>query len=172
MASTSPSSRSAFGLLAPHAFQLTSLQQLLIDDTEAELPSDLASEFPSDLEELSRLLLRIYHSEGLVLPRICRLVDLEVGNSTKSAAILFRGNTILTKSVELYLRRVGREFLDASIGDIVRRLCTEKVEIEIDPSRMKPGVKDKELQHNVHELLDWTSALWNSIYDARNFCPE
>lgn len=74
--------------------------------------------------------------------------------------------------MELYVRRIGREYLDASIGDVVRKLCAEKVEIEIDPSRMKQGVKDRELQHNVHELHDWTVAMWNSIYDARERCPE
>lgn len=116
--------------------------------------------------------MRIYQSETLLIPRIFRLVELEVENSTKSAAILFRGNTILTKSVELYLRRVGREYLEASIGDVVRKLCAEKVEVEIDPSRMKPGTKDKEMQHNVHVLHDWALAMWNSIYDAREKCPE
>ncbi|ORY89382.1 hypothetical protein BCR35DRAFT_300543 [Leucosporidium creatinivorum] len=146
--------------------------QLLIDDSDAELPTDIAHEFPSDLEEMSRLLLRIYQSESLLIPRIFRLVELEVETSTKSAAILFRGNTILTKSTELYVRRVGREYLDASIGDIVRKLCAEKVEIEIDPSRMKPGTKDKELQHNVQDLHDWSLAMWNSIYDAREKCPD
>lgn len=118
--------------------------------------------------------MRIYQAESILLPRILRLADIEVDNnarSQRSAAILFRGNTILTKSVELYLRLIGAEYLDASIGEPIRRICAEKVEIEIDPMKLKPGTKDKELQANVHALHEWTLTLWNSIYDAREKCP-
>ncbi|GJN90708.1 hypothetical protein Rhopal_003722-T1 [Rhodotorula paludigena] len=143
---------------------------LLTDDADADLATDVAHEFPSDLEEVTKLLMRIYQAESILLPRILRLADIEVDNnarSQRSAAILFRGNTILTKSVELYLRLIGAEYLDASIGEPIRRICAEKVEIEIDPMKLKPGTKDKELQANVHALHEWTLTLWNSIYDAR-----
>ncbi|BGP40339.1 hypothetical protein JCM10449v2_004300 [Rhodotorula kratochvilovae] len=152
-----------------------SMLRLLADDADAELATDIAHEFPSDLEEVTKILLRIYQAEAILLPRILRLADLEVDNnarSQRSAAILFRGNTILTKSVELYLRLIGAEYLDASIGETIRRICAEKVEIEIDPMKLKPGTRDKELQANVHLLHEWTLTLWNSIYDAREKCPH
>ena len=145
---------------------------LLQNDDQAELASAITCEFPSDLEELTKLLVRIYQAQRVLLPRILRLAELEVGGNTKTAAILFRGNTILTKSVELYMRLIGTEYLDASVGNVIRKLCADKVEVEIDPSRMKPGFKDKELQHNVHSLHDWTLAVWNAIYDAREKCPN
>lgn len=62
--------------------------------------------------------------------------------------------------------------MEASIGEPVRRLCAEKIEFEIDPMKMKPGTKEKELQNNVHALLEWSITVWNSIYDARHKCPE
>ncbi|KAI5481909.1 Ras GTPase-activating protein 1 [Pseudohyphozyma bogoriensis] len=146
---------------------------LLNDDPEAELAVDLAHEFPTDLEEVARILLRIYQAESQLIPRILRLTELEIeGGDTRSAAILFRGNSILTKSIELYLRLVGAEYLDLSIGEPIRRLCASKVEIEIDPSKMKHGAKEKDLTNNVHELHEWTTAVWNSIYDAREKCPN
>ncbi|GAA5989553.1 hypothetical protein JCM11641_004595 [Rhodosporidiobolus odoratus] len=149
--------------------------KLLADDSDAELATDIAHEFPSDLEEVTKILLRIYQADGQLVPRLLRLADLEVdGNNrnNRSAAILFRGNTILTKSVELYLRLIGAEYLDASIGEPIRRICAEKVEIEIDPMKLKPGWKEKELQANIHALHDWTLTVWNSIYDAREKCPH
>ncbi|KAM0791284.1 hypothetical protein ACM66B_005758 [Microbotryomycetes sp. NB124-2] len=148
------------------------LLQLLRNDPEAQLPQDIAHEFPSSLEELSRLLLRIYQADNLVLSRIFKLIETEVGSNTKSAAILFRGNTVLTKTIELYMRLVGSEFLEASIGEPVRRICKEQVAIEIDPAKMKTGVKEKEVMHNLHELHEWCIVVWNAIYDARQQCPD
>jgi len=110
-----------------------------------------------------------------LVPRLLRLADLEVDNNNRlnrSSAILFRGNTILTKSVELYLRLIGAEYLEASIGETIRKIIKDKVEIEIDPMKLKSGWKDKELVSNIHALHEWTTTLWNSIYDARERCPQ
>ncbi|GEM09828.1 ras GTPase-activating protein 1 [Rhodotorula toruloides] len=148
---------------------------LLTDDPEADLASDIALEFPADLEEVTCILLRVYSAKSLLLPRVLRLADLEIdinARNNRSAAILFRGNTILTKTIELYLRLIGAEYLDASIGNVIRRICADKVEIEIDPMKVKPGTKEKDLLANTHALHEWTLALWNSIYDAREKCPH
>jgi hypothetical protein len=139
------------------------------------LAIDIAQEFPSELEEVTSILLRIYQAESLLVPRLLRLADLEIDNNNRlnrSSAILFRGNTILTKSVELYLRLIGAEYLEASIGETIRKIIKDKVEIEIDPMKLKSGYKDKELLANVHALHEWTTTLWNSIYDARERCPQ
>lgn len=149
-----------------------SSEQLLNNDADAELAKDLTQEFPGDLEEMSKLLLRIYQAENLLIPRILRLTELEIDGDLNSAAILFRGNSVLTKSIELYLRLIGTEYLDVSIGEPIRRLCASKVDIEIDPSKMKPGLKDNELASNINELREWTTNVWNAIYDARERCPK
>lgn len=148
------------------------LSQLLNDDADAELATDIAHEFPTELEEVAKLLLRVYQAESQLLPRILRLAEMEIDGDLKSAAILFRGNSILTKSIELYLRLVGTDYLEASIGKPVRKLCAAKVDIEIDPTKMRVGSKDKDLQHNVQELREWTLTVWNAIYDAREKCPK
>ncbi|GAA6059021.1 hypothetical protein JCM10212_001246 [Sporobolomyces blumeae] len=151
------------------------LLNFLTGDNDAELATELALEFPSDLEEVTTILMRIYQAESILVPRLLRLADLEIDSNNRlnrASAILFRGNTILTKSVELYLRLIGAEYLEASIGEIIRKIVKDKVEIEIDPSKLKPGWKDKELAANVAALHEWTTALWNSIYDAREKCPQ
>ncbi|GAA5923856.1 hypothetical protein JCM1841_001414 [Sporobolomyces salmonicolor] len=149
--------------------------KLLTDDVDADLATDIAHEFPSDLEDVTKILLRIYQAESQLVTRLLRFADLEVDDNNRqnrSSAILFRGNTILTKSVELYLRLIGAEYLEASIGEPIRRICKEKVEIEIDPMRLKSGWKEKELQANIHALHEWTLTVWNSIYAAREKCPQ
>ncbi|GAA5983102.1 hypothetical protein JCM10908_000155 [Rhodotorula pacifica] len=153
----------------------SSILQMLCEDENADLVTEIAAAAPHELEETTRMLLRIFSSQSLLLDRIDRLAQLEVENSlrqNRSAAILFRGNTILTKSIELYLRLVGAEYLDASIGDTVRRICADKVEIEIDPLKYRHAVKEKELARNTQALQEWTRKLWDSIYRARDKCPR
>lgn len=70
------------------------------------------------------------------------------------------------------MRLVGKEFMEASIGGVIRRLCEAKIEIEIDPAKMKSGTKEKELASNVKELKEWCGSIWKEIYNARERCPK
>ena len=62
----------------------------------------------------------------------------------------------------------GSAFLEASIGPVIRRLCTERVTIEIDPARSHKKNVDK----HTDLLVYWCQEFWKSIYDARKYCPE
>lgn len=148
---------------------------MLRADENAGLVSEIAAALPHELEETTRTILHILASQSLLVERIDCLARLEVEaglRQNRSAALLFRGNTILTKSIELYLRLVGAEYLEASIGDVVRRICEDRVEIEIDPSKVRPGVKEKETLRNMRELQEWTKKLWDAISRARGKCPR
>lgn len=152
-----------------------SATQMLREDEQAGLVTEIAAALPHELEETTHILLRILTSQSLLVDRIDRLAQVEVETGlrqNRSAAILFRGNTILTKSVEFYLRLIGAEYLDASIGDVVRRICADKVEIEIDPLKLRAGAKEKEILRNMSALQDWTKKLWDAIYRARGKCPR
>ena len=62
----------------------------------------------------------------------------------------------------------GGAFLEASVGSVIRRLCSEKVAIEIDPARSHKKNVDK----HAELLVFWCQEFWKSIYDARKQCPE
>jgi ATP-dependent Lon protease len=146
--------------------------QILKDDSDASLATELAQEFPVDLDTISALLLRIYHTESILISRIFQLTEREINVNITTTAVLFRGNSILTKLIELYLRLVGVDYLEASIGEVVRKLCSDKVDLELDPARMKSGVKEKEIAQQSHLLTSWATVIWNSIYEARQRCPR
>lgn len=82
---------------------------------------------------------------------------------------LFRGNTILTKIMELCMNWYGKAFLEASIGPVIRRLISEKVAIEVDPMRTTKGLKD--VEKNVEQLIYWCHEFWKQIYSVREECP-
>lgn len=80
-----------------------------------------------------------------------------------------RGNTVLTKTMELFMAWYGASFLEASVGSTIRRLCADKVAIEVDPVRSGKGAKSTE--KSVELLVYWCQEFWTSIYDARTQCP-
>jgi hypothetical protein len=83
---------------------------------------------------------------------------------------LFRGNTVLTKIMELSMSFYGKAFLEASIGSVMRRLCAEKVAIEVDPLRSGKSLKD--IERNVEQLIYWCQEFWKQIYSVRTECPQ
>jgi hypothetical protein len=83
---------------------------------------------------------------------------------------LFRGNTVLTKVMELCMTWYGKAFLEASIGPVLRRLCAEKIAIEVDPVRSGKGQKD--VERNVELLIHWCQEFWKQIYSVRMECPQ
>lgn len=63
----------------------------------------------------------------------------------------------------------GRPFLESSVGSVIRRICIERVSIEVDPSKTpKPN---RDVEKNVDTLVYWCRELWDSIYRSRSQCP-
>ncbi|KAJ7634305.1 GTPase activating protein [Mycena polygramma] len=60
-------------------------------------------------------------------------------------------------------------FLEASIGSVLRRLCAEKVGIEVDPMRSGKGTKD--VERNLELLIYWCREFWEQIYSVKTECP-
>ncbi|KAI0825122.1 Rho GTPase activation protein [Trametes gibbosa] len=108
-------------------------------------------------------------AKNVLLENIMELADREVDGTLSSHNTLFRGNTVFTKTVELYMSWYGMPFLEASVGATIRRLCTEKVAIEVDPVRLGKG--PKAIERNVDLLVTWCREFWDHIYEARTQCP-
>lgn len=72
--------------------------------------------------------------------------------------------------MELCMAWYGKAFLEASVGVVLRRLCAEKVAIEVDP--MRSGKSPKDVERNVDLLIYWCQQFWNQIYSVRTECPQ
>lgn len=77
---------------------------------------------------------------------------------------------MLTRTMELAMTWYGKSFLEASVGPVIRRLCAEKVSIEVDPIRSGKSLKDHE--KNVDLLVHWCTEFWKQIYTVRGECPK
>ncbi|KAF8973924.1 Rho GTPase activation protein [Flammula alnicola] len=122
------------------------------------------------LKSISSHLMSVAVATNVVIEQVQEYASREVENSATSHQTLFRGNTTLTKTIELCMTWYGKAFLEASIGNVLRRLCTEKIAIEVDPMRSGKGAKD--VERNVEQLIYWCHEFWNQIYSVRAECPN
>jgi hypothetical protein len=120
-----------------------------------------------ELDIFAQALLRIDIAHRRVLHRIIGLAEKEV-KARDTIATLFRGNGLLTKTVEMYMRVVAYDYLDSSVGQVIRRMCEEGVYFEIDPAKLEH--RDN-LKENVDGLEKWIEAIWQAIYNSRQKCP-
>ncbi|KAL1310562.1 hypothetical protein AAFC00_000841 [Neodothiora populina] len=89
-------------------------------------------------------------------------------NATLEANLLFRGNTLLTKSLDTYMRRVGREYLLAALGPTIRDINEKDPDCEVDPNRV---ANERALERNWAKLLQFTQEVWNAIRKSVNDAP-
>ncbi|OCH96153.1 Rho GTPase activation protein [Obba rivulosa] len=129
---------------------------------------DLETHFK--LKTISSHIMSIAIAKNVLMDNIMELADREVDGTVTSHQTLFRGNTVLTKTIELFMAWYGTSFLEASIGETIRRLCADRVGIEVDPVRSGKSVKG--IEKNVELLVYWCEELWTHIYEARRECPQ
>ncbi|KAK4539642.1 hypothetical protein LTR36_010468 [Oleoguttula mirabilis] len=89
-------------------------------------------------------------------------------NATVEANLLFRGNTLLTKSLDTHMRRVGKEYLEDSLAAKIREINDKDPNCEVDPNRVE-HVSD--LERNWRRLLLFTQEVWKAILAAKAKCP-
>ena len=89
-------------------------------------------------------------------------------NATLEANLLFRGNTLLTKSLDTHMRRVGKEFLEECLAARIKDINDKDPECEVDPNRVSSPV---DLDRNWRRLLHFTQEVWKSIVASKQRCP-
>ena len=102
------------------------------------------------------------HSEREILVR-----DLSK-NATSEANLLFRGNTLLTKSLDTHMRRVGKEYLEASLGAALEAISARDADCEVDPNKVH---SQQDLDRNWKRLRTYTEDIWRAICAAKHLCP-
>ncbi|KII86438.1 hypothetical protein PLICRDRAFT_93868 [Plicaturopsis crispa FD-325 SS-3] len=149
---------------AAYAGLLKTLQSRNILDWMSDFESKL------QLKSIATELVSFAIARNILTEHLFAFADREVDGTPSSHNTLFRGNTILTKTMELCMAWYGKSFLEASIGPVIRRLCNEKVAIEVDPVRS--GKTTKEVERSVELLIHWCREFWQQIYAVRKECPQ
>jgi hypothetical protein len=89
--------------------------------------------------------------------------------ATMEANLLFRGNSILTKTLDAYMRRLGNDYLRNTIAAIIRAIVESDPDCEIDPARVR---SQDQLEANQENLMALTRSIWQAIIASASSCPH
>jgi len=89
-------------------------------------------------------------------------------SATVEANLLFRGNSLLTKALDIHMRRLGKEFLEETLGERLRDIDESDPECEVDPNRVQ---NPEDLARNWRNLVALTSTVWKAINASASRCP-
>lgn len=93
-------------------------------------------------------------------------------DSTANPNIIFRGNTVATKSVDTYMRLVGQPYLSAVLGSIINEIFQGKKPCEVDVQRLtKERAPEKVAEKNMANLLSYCKRIFEAIASSFNRCP-
>lgn len=150
------------------------LEKILLNLDLIEFHNYITTDFHNlNLENLTLILLDVFQS----LKRECDWLNVLIQQEVKVSLdqpndnIIFRGNSILTKTLEFYNFRVGKIYLNKIIGEFINDLIENFKPIEIDPLRIKEENKDEIIEKNFQNLLELVKALWSKIYKSSNDVP-
>ena len=89
-------------------------------------------------------------------------------SATVEANLLFRGNSLLTKALDLHMRRLGKEYLEDTLSEKMRDIDESNPDCEVDPNRVR---RPDDLQRNWRNLIALTEIVWKSIASSASRCP-
>jgi hypothetical protein len=90
-------------------------------------------------------------------------------NAKLEANLLFRGNTLLTKSLDFHMKRLGKEYLEETLSEKLKEINEKDPECEVDPNRVS---SQSELDRNWRRLINLTEDMWRAIYNSVVRCPQ
>lgn len=89
-------------------------------------------------------------------------------SATSEANLLFRGNTLLTKALDLHMQRLGKEYLEDTLSEKIRDIEESDPDCEVDPNRVHDP---QDLERNWRNLIALTENIWKAIFFSANRCP-
>lgn len=89
-------------------------------------------------------------------------------SATMEANLLFRGNSLVTKALDAHMRRLGKCYLEETLGDKLRKIMERDPDCEVDPNRVRT---QEQLDKNWANLLFLTSTIWKAIHVSASRCP-
>ncbi|EDW06133.1 ras GTPase-activating protein 1 isoform X1 [Drosophila mojavensis] len=143
------------------------LQQLLLEP-ELHAVKALAELCHNDRVPLATALLRVFRHEKRETELIRILCQAEVARENETTT-LFRGASLATTLMDLYMRTECSGFLQSAVSETVQRILESKQSAELNPTKM--DVNDDACT-NAEFLLQILDLVTQSIFTSPDACPR
>lgn len=119
-------------------------------------------------DDLANTLVRIAHKLQITKNYLNDLILSEILD-LEDTSLIFRGNSLATKSMESYMKLVGEGYLKHTLCDIVRSIIETNYDLEIDPSKV---TNQNSLQANREELIQILHLVCGRVFNSCNRFPK
>lgn len=120
-----------------------------------------------DKSTAARCLVQIFDGNLESLRLVQELTALEIQN-TDDPSIIFRGNTLITKSMDFFMKFAGGSYLRLVLGPIVTEINNLKLSYEVDPLKISNG---EDVNKNMTKLIELCQRFLTRIFDSVSRCP-
>ncbi|XP_062968385.1 RAS protein activator like-3 isoform X2 [Cynocephalus volans] len=127
-------------------------------------------------EELAAAMVRVLRATGRAQALVTDLGTAELARCGGREALLFRENTLATKAIDEYMKLVAQDYLQETLGQVVRHLCASTEDCEVDPSKCPapelPEHQDrlrnscKEVFETIIHSYDWFPAELGTVFSG------
>ncbi|CAL4070086.1 unnamed protein product [Meganyctiphanes norvegica] len=88
-------------------------------------------------EDVAAALVNISHAEGRATEFLVSLILNDILKIAENEQCLFRGNSVATKAIEVYMRLVGEKYLQETLASVVESIISNTDDLEVDPMRIQ-----------------------------------
>eukprot|EP01137_Pigoraptor_chileana_P021992 Opistho-2@86394 len=128
---------------------------------------NLLQDSTAQKEDVGRALVRVYEAKG-ECPAFLRSMSAMEITATNEANTIFRGNSLVTKAFDAYLKLHGMGYLHSVLKPVLAAIMADAASCEVDGTRLdKAGDLDK----NWKTLKSHVTATCDAIFKSINNCP-
>uniref|UniRef100_A0A1I7S9Q5 Ras-GAP domain-containing protein n=1 Tax=Bursaphelenchus xylophilus TaxID=6326 RepID=A0A1I7S9Q5_BURXY len=121
-------------------------------------------------EDFATCLVKVLHRQRVVKDFLCDIIMAEVGQLDNDH-LMFRGNSLATKSMEAYIKLVAADYLHNTLGKFVKSLVVNPPTCEVDPTKMSSN-STTALNANRKRLMDAVEQAWGCIVKSASIFPQ
>tara|TARA_R110002050_G_scaffold81309_7_gene173843 strand:- start:3513 stop:8018 length:4506 start_codon:yes stop_codon:yes gene_type:complete len=150
------------------------LEELLLQDNLRVVTSLCDVVEVTEFDEVSAALVSVFEFHNETMYLIKKLITKEV-NEASSAGTLFRSNSMASKVMTAYSKKIGHQYLMATLMTPLNHIQTKDISLEVDPRKLPPGEDRKANMKKLHlacqNFTDWivTSAS-NAPLQFKDIC--
>jgi hypothetical protein len=146
--------------------EYTELLELMMEDKFAVLRA--LGSVTTEKEDVGRCLSQIFEAKGKAEELIICLTCEEVAH-TNDPDVLFRANSLATKTFDYYLKLVALPYLRNTLEETIKEIYVTKKSCEVDPTRLE---KSEDLPRNFANLHGFAEEICSRIFQSLEQCPK